>query len=401
MAWDRNRSIGRIERYLAGAPELDNGISLASQRPNSSLVIKSSLEEYSPRKAFVVEGAHLYGHLIDYDRLVFDSSGRETEQTHEALLRFLDAQYRLWDAVVEYGDAERVDYHGTRLHAVVSDSEGSPEGQIQKAVALAQVLSEATRSIAQTLGVPGRVRFGVDQGKCLALTTGRNHDRDILFLGKPANYAAKLAAAAQTEGVFISPRASSNMRRPATFDRKLELDEIRSASNIYRFDSLSKSALAIAREQQFPKRFQFFEPTLPLADMKFEEVFPSHTARLRACSIFADVDKFTAFVDAAIEKGSNAIREAAIGIHVIREELNSVLKTDFSGKRIRFIGDCIHGVLAKGDGESRTASTLHHAAMCASAMQSSFDLCKTLVPGVSSLGLAIGIEFGQVPITRF
>ena len=52
-------------------------------------------------------------------------------------------------------------------------------------------------------------------------------------------------------------------------------------------------------------------------------------------SLFADIDGYTLFVDNAIRQGQEAIKTAVVGIHVIREELNDVLKADCEGKRVR------------------------------------------------------------------
>jgi hypothetical protein len=94
------------------------------------------------------------------------------------------------------------------------------------------------------------------------------------------------------------------------------------------------------------------------------------------------------------------MKHAAESIHVIREELNDVLRSDFGGKRVRFIGDCIHGVIAENKTKDEPEETVTEAALCASAMSNSFRLCKDIIGGMESLGLAIGIEYGPVPLTR-
>jgi class 3 adenylate cyclase len=117
-------------------------------------------------------------------------------------------------------------------------------------------------------------------------------------------------------------------------------------------------------------------------------------------SLFADIDGFTAFVDSAIHTGPEAIKVAARNIHVIREELNDVLKDDFHGKRVRFIGDCIQGVIAEGERQDDGAAAVREAALCAAGMKSSFNLCQEILKGIDQLDLAIGVEYGPVPLTR-
>lgn len=118
-------------------------------------------------------------------------------------------------------------------------------------------------------------------------------------------------------------------------------------------------------------------------------------------SIFADIDGYTAYVDNSIKSGERAIGNAVRDIHVLREELNSVLKEDFGGKRVRFIGDCIQGILAEGGAkEDDVKESVRSAAFCAFGMQSSFKLAQEILKTIDKLGLAIGIEYGQVPLTR-
>jgi class 3 adenylate cyclase len=117
-------------------------------------------------------------------------------------------------------------------------------------------------------------------------------------------------------------------------------------------------------------------------------------------SLFADIDGFTAFVDTAIRNGSSGIKHAATAVHVIREELNDVLRQDGKGKRVRFIGDCIHGVLAQGRLSDDAPATIDEAVMCAAGMKDSFALCKEIIGNIDRLDLAVGIEYGSVPLTR-
>jgi class 3 adenylate cyclase len=405
MAWNASRSKSRIAQHLKTVPDFDETITLAKRAVQKRFLADGTLDKLTNRKAFVVEGAHLYGHLLDYDQMVVDAQGKESERSHEILLRFLDAQYQLWDAIVEDGGAERVDYHGTRLHAIVSEPAGDPSSQVEKALSLANTLNIATARIAATLGVPGRLRFGIDQGKCLALTTGRHFDKDILFMGQPANYAAKLATGGQAAGVYVSPRANialeaTSLSTPTRNNIEISKARIEKAGQKYRFQKLEEAVTRIANSEVVMKKFSFFSPELPLSELKFADLSPSKTARLGLASLFADIDGFTAFVDNAISSGSDAINAAATGIHVIREELNDVLKLDFGGKRVRFIGDCIHGTIALDNFREGATQTIKEAALCASGMESSFELCKEAVPSIEDLGLAIGIEFGDVAITR-
>ena len=399
MSWNQERAKSRIREHLKTVPDVDRHIAL-----DSKILAKRGLLSRMPlREAFVVEGAHLYGQLLDFDDLVTEQ-GQETESAHRRLLRFLNMHYRVWDSLVDGDDGDRIDYHGARLHAVVASPVGDPAAQIERAVSLAHKLTEAARKVGEAHGFPSRIRFGIDHGKCLAMTTGRGtHEKDTLFLGRPANHAAKLVASDTEQGIFLTETAQKRIAAAAI--RKhvsglmLDEDYIATAARKYAFDPLDRAASAIASVSSEPM-FRFKRPTLPLSSVKFSDLSPSNSIRMGMASIFADIDGFTNFVDQSIQGGSEAIRDAVTIVHVIREELNSVLKDDFGGKRVRFIGDCIHGCVAEGGRADDAAASVREAALCASAMRSSFDLCLEAVQSNAAIDLAVGIEYGPTPMTR-
>lgn len=399
MPWNADRARSRIREHLKTVPEIDRHVALDS----ATLAKRGLLSRMPISEAFVVEGVHLYGQLLDFDDLVAEQ-GQETESAHRRLLRFLNMHYRVWDSIVDGDDGDRVDYHGARLHAVVASPVGDPAAQIERAVALARKLTEAARKVGEAHGFPSRIRFGIDHGKCLAMTTGRGaHEKDILFLGRPANHAAKLVASGSEQGIFLTDTAQN--RVAAGVVRKhfgtMTLDEayVQTAARKYAFDKLDRTATAVALDSSDPM-FRFTRPTLPLSTIKFSELSPANSIRMGMASIFADIDGFTNFVDQSILGGSEKIREAVKIVHVIREELNSVLKEDFGGKRVRFIGDCIHGCLAIGERTDDGAKSVREAALCASAMSSSFRLCLEIVRSDAAIDLAVGIEYGPTPMTR-
>jgi class 3 adenylate cyclase len=401
MAWKADRAEARIRAHLNTVPAVASNVAL-----DSALIKKqrSGLIERLPvRQAAVVEGVHLYGNLLDFESLVAEN-GNETEASHRRLLGFLNMHYRVWDAIVDGESSDRVDYHGGRLHAVVTEPAGDPAGRIERAIALAKKLDDAAKKVGAAHGYPSRIRFGIDYGSCLAMSTGRSHEKDILFLGRPANHAAKLAAQSNEEGIFLTETAQRHLA-PSAFKKSMgqvALDEayVRGATRRYQFDRLSKAADSLSDPRVSAPVFQFHRATPPLAQVKFEDLTPSNSVRMGMASIFADIDGYTNFVDAAIRSGPIEIRKAVEIVHVIREELNSVLKDDFGGKRVRFIGDCIQGCLAEGERQDNAQAAIKEAAMCAAAMQSSFGLCLKIVKPDAAIDLAIGIEYGPTPLTR-
>lgn len=148
--------------------------------------------------------------------------------------------------------------------------------------------------------------------------------------------------------------------------------------------------------------FEFSRHTPPLRSLDITTLTPANTKRQEAASIYADIDGFTAYVARHIEEFPEDVVRV---FHVIRAELDRVLTCDFDGRRIRFIGDCLHGLLCDGTvhttDDEETVST---ATLCAGALRSSFELAleKLGDEGIDAegLGLAIGFEFGPMTITR-
>ena len=145
--------------------------------------------------------------------------------------------------------------------------------------------------------------------------------------------------------------------------------------------------------------FEFSKPSLPLSSLDPELLTPANSCRFRAVVIYADIDGFTAFIDDAMKTGKAA--QAAQALHVIRKEVRDVL-ADFGGRKIRYIGDCVQGLLASPgtDGEIDDAASVARAVECAAAMRSAFNLARGMMPQASSLGLQIGLEHGPVALTR-
>ena len=144
-----------------------------------------------------------------------------------------------------------------------------------------------------------------------------------------------------------------------------------------------------------PANFVFIEHATPLKSLKFEKHPPSNSVRMGMCSLFADISGFTAYIDRAIATGT--IAEAVANLHVIRREFVACLRDDFGGKKIRFIGDCLHGVTSKGEEDGGTAE---EAVLTSGGLRSSFYVLQQELMGIDELGLAIGIEVGQTPISR-
>ena len=150
--------------------------------------------------------------------------------------------------------------------------------------------------------------------------------------------------------------------------------------------------------------FTFKRHTPPLSTMDISALTPANSRRQESASIYADLDGFSAYVAARVkddEKAKNVVRV----LHVLRSEMDSALSLDFEGRRVRFIGDCLHGLVCEGTAlTTDEPATVSDATLCAGAIRSSFDLAieKLTDEGidVQGLGVQIGFDIGPISTTR-
>ena len=141
--------------------------------------------------------------------------------------------------------------------------------------------------------------------------------------------------------------------------------------------------------------FEFTGHTPPYATLDIETLSAKNSRRQDATTVYGDLDGFTAYVGAniATEYGAkNVVRT----LHVLRSELDAVLHEDFKGRKVRFIGDCVHGLLVEGTAQTtEVEETISNMTLCAAAMRSSFDIAlkrlKDKGTDASSLGARGGI----------
>lgn len=428
MAWNEDRARKRIRDFMDSVPEGDIKVEdfrsfLAEARVRKGMVadasVRAALIDIPRNRAITTDAVHVYANLIAFNDVLTDA-GRETEASHRRALEFLHAHYQGCDELIDEFEMQRVDFHGSRLHAVVLAPEGADnEGE---RVRIAVAFSAAFREMVERLGdkhpnFKTGVCIGIDSGPAVAIDSGRRGEREPLFIGSPANHAAKLADGTE-EGLNLSPRAAAAIGKAAEpvaksvflseeVERRYLGDEITTAGvRQSASERLEKAYAAVIesldtriKSDSGEAVFRFHHKEPPLKDLVYADYPPSNAIRMDLASIFADVDNFTAYIDNAIATGG--IAEAVANLHVIRAEMGAVLRDDFGGRKVRYIGDCVHGLLAEGSKtETDAMDTMKKSVDAAAGLRSSFELCREMLPGIQDLGLAIGIDYGTTPICR-
>lgn len=120
--------------------------------------------------------------------------------------------------------------------------------------------------------------------------------------------------------------------------------------------------------------FEFTSHTPPYRTLDIEELSVKNSRRQDAATVYADLDGFTAYVTKNI-KADDTAKHVVRTLHVLRSELDAVLHTDFAGRKVRFIGDCVHGLAVEGTAQTtEQKETISNLTLCAGGMRSSFDL---------------------------
>lgn len=254
-----------------------------------------------------------------------------------------------------------------------------------------------------------KVRVGIDEGLALAVNNGRRGGREPLFLGDPANHAAKRSGSGSRTGIFLTNGARKKIGLEQTEDEDttpLKPDEVKACQHEASLGISKDRIVDLWREDlaNYPMSdFTFSRHTPPLRTLQFDELTPGDSRRQDAVSLYADLDGFTAFVRGRLKDGKE--KDVVQVLHVVRAELGAVLHSDFGGRKVRFIGDCLHGLLCEGTAyATNNADTISAAVLCAGGLRSSFDLALEKLRDAGALadglGLAIGFEFGPMTMTR-
>jgi class 3 adenylate cyclase len=372
-----------------------------------------SLESIPTNKAYRVDGVHMYADIQNLHDILA-TTDTEGERCHKRALRFLNLHQRAVHRVLDRCGARRVDFHNQRLHSLVAKPYGTDgeKKRVCRAVAIGKLIMDVLAETGDDdEDVPdAKVRIGVDTGQTLAVNNGRNGNREPLFLGSPANLAAKLASNWTAQGIFLTNAARkaaglAEVEAGKEGTSPLSADEITKCQGGAKLD-VSKDEIVKEWRKDNDENpigsFDFSRPTPPLRNLDISVLTPGNSRRMEAVSVYADIDGFTKFVAEHIGQNAGDVVKC---FHVIRSELDRALSSDFDGRRIRFIGDCIHGLLMEGTAystdEEETVST---ATLCAGALRSSFSLAieRLNANGIATdgLGLAIGFEFGPMTVTR-
>jgi class 3 adenylate cyclase len=400
--WNKDRAAKRINAKIDALPLTDIEI--------KDYVRDTDLSNLSNTVAYRVDGVHLYADILNLKDML-QVTDVEGETCHKRTLRFLNLHYRAVHRIIGRVDSMLVDFHNQRLHSVFAKPYDNEAKRVHRAVATGRLIIDVLARTGEDADHPSaKVRIGIDTGKALAVNNGRRGHREPLFLGEAANHAAKRAGGGMATGIYLTntARRAIGLKETANADTTpLSAAEIEI--------SQKEAKLAVTADQIVNEwtddlknnpigTFEFKGHTPPFATLDIEDLSVKNSRRQDAATVYGDLDGFTAYVGSNIGTEAGA-KHVVRTLHVLRAELDGVLHEDFRGRKVRFIGDCVHGLLAEGTAQTtEVEETISNMTLCASAMRSSFDVAlkrlKDKGTDASSLGLAVGLEYGPMTVTR-
>jgi class 3 adenylate cyclase len=360
-SWNKDRASKRIDGKIAGLPLKEIEI--------KEYVRDTDLTNLPQKVAYRLDGAHLYADILNLDDMLHVTDV-EGETCHRRTLRFLNLHYRAVHRILERVDAIFVDFHNQRLHSVVSKPYDSETDRVHKAVAMGQLIIDVLAQTGEDANHPAaKVRIGIDTGKALAVNNGRRGHREPLFLGEPANHAAKRAAGGKATGIYLTNKARKaiGLKEVGNVDTMALTSAEITASKDKAKLGVTDAEIAKEWKQDLKDnpigKFEFSGHTPPFSTLDIEDLSVKNSRRQDAATVYADIDGFTAYVGANIESDDSA-KHVVRTLHVLRSELDAVLHEDFCGRKVRFIGDCVHGLTVEGTAqttdEKETTSASSH-----------------------------------------
>jgi hypothetical protein len=397
MSWDYNVSHDRVEKHLDSMGDIE-------VKPMVREIDLAGLSETRCRDIF---GAHVYAEIRNLSALV---SKRTTKAERQELIQATHLYQREVARIAVAVGAERIHFQGGRAHLLIHHPIGDVAEIATKAVLLQIVLDR--------FGVVFNTEFddiddvyihsGADMGQAIGTRNGTGGDRELLFLGAPANHAAKLidpaAPRRMTKAIAdavdddLAALLTEESNDPDTFRlARPTVTELADLLETYGVDwspEASAERLSADREQ-FPADEAGLWGSDVLID--FDTLSYSNSKLVAAATLYGDVSGFTAYIDAA--RTEDEQREALRAFHAIRKEMARVVKDDFHGVRVQFQGDRVQGLfsLPSDDADGISDEAVHAAV----GLQSSFEkVLKALLPDIASLGLAVGVSRGETIAAR-
>lgn len=407
MSWDYDKSLRRIRHHL------DTMGTIEVSKLNRAANLEELLRETVCRE---INGAHVYVVVSNFTRLA--SIGNSTQGEYKRLIQAVHLYQRAVTQLVELFGGECIHFQGAKLHALFYRPRRSRPfnrgGYRERQLTIQAVLFEfALKDFVQSIFNPVFPGFGdftiaggADMGTAIGTRDGIKGDQELLFLGAPANHAAKIIGSANslrlTHHIYAALPSDLRKRCAPVGQDLYQLEPVIGTT----LDKLLKDYAIPWKRDDIAKGLEDEKRQFPLnkivyssaeAPLDLDNLSISNNKRVLAASLFADVSGFTRYIDAA--RTARKRRRALRVFHAIRKEMALVIKDDFQGLRIQYQGDRVQGLFhLPKDNEAAIAEKAVKAAIgLQSSMQQTLKAC---LPEMNELQLKVGIDLGITLVSR-
>jgi len=400
MSWNYDDSLKRIGDHMNNMGEIEVE-KLVREADLNSLLTETKCRE--------IHGAHVYVYITNFSRIATESIPDETE--YKRFIQAVHVYQREVARIVEtIFDGLRIHFQGSKLHALFYRPIDKTEELATKAFLLQLVLKDFVSSVfnpAYPLLDNFSIAGGADVGDAIGTRNGRRDDRELLFLGACANYAAKIISSAGRL------RISKEMYDALPEDLR-ELCAKTDNEEIFQINALSQKELDALLEkydikwdrEKSEERVKEDKRNHPLKDIDYstanelidlDSLSIWKNKRVLAASIFGDVTGFTAYIDRA--ETDEEKRKALRVLHAIRKEMATVVSVDYNGLRVQFQGDRVQGLFHMPKNEEADIAT--EAVDAAVGLQSSMEkTIKVKLPEANELHLAVGVDIDITLVSK-
>ena len=400
MSWNYDDSLDRIGSHL------DNMGEIEIEKLVREADLETLLSETCCRE---IHGAHVYVDISTFARIATESVADNNE--YRRFIQGVHIYQREVSRIIEtiFGGL-RIHFQGSKLHALFYRPIDDTQTLATKAFLLLLVLKDFVNSVynpSYRLLGNFSIAGGADIGDAIGTRNGRRNDRELLFLGACANYAAKIISSA---GRLRISKATYDALADDLRDLCEEIDE----GEIYQIDSISQVKLDELLDKyeiewdrdRSQERVDDDKRAHPLKDIEYSSAHEVidldalsiwKNKRVLAVSIFGDVTGFTAYIDRA--KTDDEKRKALRVLHAIRKEMATVVAVDFNGLRVQFQGDRVQGLYHMPKDEEKSIAT--EAVEAAIGLQSSMEkTIKEKLPEAEELQLAVGVDIDTTLVSK-
>jgi class 3 adenylate cyclase len=409
MGWDFDRSKERVRDRAQSRKASDyTVVDLTRERDFYNL---------SPTTICRVKGAHIYADVTNSHLLVAEAGGDKHEQ--KQLVRGLSVLRRMQGELAEESDVGCIQMQAARFHGMChkpydGEKEDNEAGRARCAVIFGitaqSYLYDVFNGVFDDLK-NFRGAVGIDSGKFLTANIGTRGDRELISLGSPANIAAK--AIGESGTITVTKRVYDLL--PAVLQEHFsEADDISGTKTFQASGLRWKSHPDLAKElkadfdhDRWTKKTREAKDKLALADMNvsgvearidLDALSERNSKRFDAGPFYADLDGFTACVQAA-EKDDD-VKSLVRVFHLIRQEFQAVVESDYDGLAVQHQGDCVLGLGYLPAGDDKEDRRRRKALNIAIGLQSSMEHVLQDYLGKRYIHVAIGVAAGNVLLTR-